>query len=205
MSGLERSVRDLLGRRSLSGDQLRALETLQGAEEPALGPWSGRLPGMTRMAFAVVVLFAVLAPILAWLSFSALQEGDLSRRIADEVAANHLKLKPMEVRGARIADVRDYFTELDFLPVQTRLPGASDLELLGGRYCSVQGVTAAQLRLRQDEAAPLQTLYQAPYDPQRFGPVPNLDDGERPLTLGARGLEVQLWVEKGILVALIRE
>lgn len=205
MSGLGQSVRGLLWRRSLRNDQLRVLEALQGNTVPTRGPWSGRLQGMPRAALAAVVIFAALAPVLAWLSYSYLGGRDLPWLIADELTSNHLKLKPMEVRGARIADIRGYFTELDFIPVQTRMPKASDLVLLGGRYCSVQGVTAAQLRLRADEAAPLRTLYQAPYDPRRFGPVPSLDDGERPMTLGARGLEVRLWVEKGILFALIGE
>ena len=45
----------------------------------------------------------------------------------------------------------------------------------------------------------------AAYDPQRFGPLPSLEEGEQPLSLGARGLRVRLWVEKGILLALIGE
>lgn len=35
--------------------------------------------------------------------------------------------------------------------------------------------------------------------------LPNLGLGERPMSLGARGLDVQLWVEKRILFAVIRK
>jgi hypothetical protein len=76
--------------------------------------------------------------------------------------------------------------------------------VLGGRYCSIQGVTAAQLRLR-DQAGWIRTLYQVPYEVSRFGVLPDIGAGEQPKLTQVRGLTVELWVEKGLLFALTRE
>ena len=205
MSGFERAVRDYLERRSLAEDQLCALEALQGSAPTSGRAESGRFRVAPGAALPVILVSAILAPILAWMSLSLLPDSELPSLIADEVAANHLKLKPMEVKGGDFGEIRGFFTELDFAPQQTRLADVAGLGLVGGRYCSVQGVTAAQLRLRSEDAAGLQTLYQARYDPRRFGPLPNLDEGEQPLLLSARGLQVSLWLEKGVLFALVAE
>jgi len=64
----------------------------------------------------------------------------------------------------------------------------TETTLQGGRYCSIQGVTAAQLRysLGEDEVS---TLYEVGYDPGTFGPIPDLDQGQRPEQLLVRGLK----------------
>ncbi|MFT4799487.1 MAG: hypothetical protein ACI9B8_002041 [Sulfitobacter sp.] len=64
--------------------------------------------------------------------------------IAAEVAKNHINMKPLEVQTGKLNELKDYFTELDFSPVQSSHFSAG--QLIGARYCSVQGVTAAQLR-----------------------------------------------------------
>ena len=126
----------------------------------------------------------------------------VAERIAQEVASNHLKLKPLEVQAADMDAIRTYFGELDFVPVDSELLASAEAELIGGRYCSIQGVTAAQLRVRGREGEGLSTLYQAPYQPDRHGDLPRLGQGETPLTLWAQGLPVRIWVEKGVLFAL---
>lgn len=72
--------------------------------------------------------------------------------------------------------------------------------LQGGRYCSVQSVPAAQLRYRDGANQPI-TVYQAPYDAQRHGSLPSRDLGEASLRLHSRGVEVELWTERGLLMA----
>lgn len=74
-------------------------------------------------------------------------------------------------------------------------------ELLGGRYCSIQGGIAAQLRPR-DAQGHIQTLYQTRYDAARLGPVPDLAKGESPVRLMARGVVVRIWRDGGVLFAL---
>lgn len=202
MSRLRRSVRDLVERKTLSEERWAALEAMQ--QQAPSGPSEQRRPH-ARVAVAAALVLALLLPLTTWLAMTPGPPADIGRRIADEVTANHLRLKPMEVRTDSIAGIREYFSELDFLPIDSRLAQVSKLDMEGARYCSIQGATAAQLRFRAGAGEPMQTLYQTHYDPQRFGPIPNIGRGDAPLELRARGLTVSLWVEKGILLALIRE
>jgi hypothetical protein len=98
--------------------------------------------------------------------------------------------------------IRRYFTDLEFVPAESSLLASADLELLGGRYCSVQSVPAAQLRVTSPGSNSLQTLYQTEYRKDIFGPLPVLENGEAPVTVNVKGITVRIWVEKGLLFAL---
>lgn len=126
---------------------------------------------------------------------------DVLAKIADEVVGNHLQLKPMEVVSGQVSGLRRFFDQLDFHPVQSLFDVVVNRTLLGGRYCSIQGSIAAQLRM-QSEAGALSTLYQTRYYPERMGWVPDLEKGEVPMELVSRGVRVQLWREQGLLFVL---
>ena len=124
----------------------------------------------------------------------------ISWKIADEVAMNHIKMKPMELKSDRLAPLRDYFTQLDFSVVRSELFAKKNYTMLGGRYCSIQGVTAAQIRYRTDKGQKV-TLYEVAYDPKLYGDIPKIEQGEAPLSIDVKGVSVSLWVEKGLLMA----
>lgn len=202
MRPLSESVRELVEQKRLSDERWAQLEAMQ--QVPPAQTSDGRCP-RARLAAVAALVLVLLVPLMIWLTWTHHPPLDLSQRIADEVTASHLKRKPMEVRSDSIAGVRVYLSELDFLPIDSRLAQISALDMEGARYCSVQGAIAAQLRYDAGNGAATQTLFQANYDPGRFGPIPELGQGEVPLERLARGLRVSLWVEKGILNALIRE
>lgn len=126
----------------------------------------------------------------------------LAQDIAKEVAHNHFKLKPLEVEGDSVVDVAGFFTKLDFNPIESSVMGKQTLSLLGGRYCSIKSIAAAQLRFIDQNSGKMQSLYQVPYDAEIYGPIPNADLGEVPLEVYYNGLLVTLWTEKGLLMAL---
>jgi hypothetical protein len=129
----------------------------------------------------------------------------VSQRIATEVVHNHHKLKPLEIKSEKTSELNDYFTKLDFSLIDSTLITADNWKLLGGRYCSIQGITAAQLRVVDKNTDKLQTLYQAAYDPEIHGVLPNVNERETPLQRYANGVIVNLWVENGLLFALTGE
>ncbi len=192
---LKRHVVDHLAARELEAAQLRRLDAIQRRH----GPRSSVVPRYGWVASAAAVLIVAGLAFL-WQPF----ERDVVRRIADEVAANHFKRRPLEVRGDRVDDLQPFFKDLDFRLIQTSLAHLGGGPMLGGRYCSIQGVSAAQIRLQADPGV-TNTLYQAPYDAELFGELPRLDAGEAPLQVQARGLAVEIWVERGLLLALARE
>lgn len=182
---------------SLNDEQLSALEELmmESAVKNRRPQHGFRIP----LALAAMVFVAAVTAIMV-MQIPGKNIADMPQLIAKEVVKNHLKLKPMEVTTSTIGEVRGYFSRLDFLPVESQLLAPAGLQLIGGRYCSIQGITAAQLRMKQGES--LQTLYQAEYIPDVFGDLPFIDKGEEPLTVYSRGVKVKIWVEKDILFAL---
>ncbi len=152
-------------------------------------------------SFAVAgMLLVAIASIFMVSQFPGKSIEDMPQLIANEVVSNHLNMKPLEVKAGSINKVRGYFTKLNFLPAESKLRALNSLQLIGGRYCSLQGITAAQLRMRQGQN--LQTQYQTEYLPEVFGDLPRLEDGESPLIVYAKGIKVKIWVEKGLLFAL---
>ena len=78
-------------------------------------------------------------------------------------------------------EARSFFSELDFRPVNSSLISdqfaLQESSMLGGRYCSIKGIAAAQLRY-QNASQGVSTLYEVAYDRAVFGDVPNIDGGE---------------------------
>ncbi|MGB5297494.1 MAG: hypothetical protein WBN48_02050, partial [Thiogranum sp.] len=87
----------------------------------------------------------------------------------------------------------------------SQLLASSNLELLGGRYCSIQSVPAAQLPVSALHKPGLQTLHQSEYRKDVVGPLPVLENGDVPVEVNVKGFTVRIWVEKGLLFALTEE
>lgn len=192
---LKQSVRDKLESYTLSDDRLQRLESLTKQASPAT---ANRIPVYRYAIASALVAFLLtffLTPMLV-------EQGEIRERIAMEVATNHIKLKPMEVETSNIEGIREYFEKLDFVPVTSKLVSQSGLELIGGRYCSLQGITAAQLRVRKPGGRNVQTLYQTEYRKDVFKSIPVMEEGDDPVEITVKGTRVKIWVEKGLLLAL---
>ncbi len=165
---------------------------------PVFNDW--RYSGLAVCVFSALVFVALL------LRPSSDVKQDYIQQIAFEVVKNHLKLKPLDVKAQSITEVQQFFTLLDFSPVNSLVLEdtfrLSESSMLGGRYCSIKGVTAAQLRYRNNESE-MSTLYEVPYDPAVFGEIPSADNAEQPQVVFVKGLKVSMWVEKGLLLVLV--
>ena len=201
---LREAIQQQLAKEELDPLQLQALMSTQqavlaGSADP---PLARRQRSRIALIASCAVLLLCLA--LAWQSLIT-SPGDTTRAIALEVVKNHLKLKPLDVEAQSMDELRAFFTQLDFAPVdsnvlETRFGLTRQLRL-GGRYCSIKGVTAAQLRYRSGDGT--STLYEVAYDPVTFGAIPSVERGEPPSELIVKGLRVSLWVEKGLLMVLV--
>lgn len=140
----------------------------------------------------------------------------LTQQIANEVVKNHLKLKPLDVETHSMRGIQTYFTQLDFMPsassVLQQQYALTEDRLIGGRYCTIKGVTAAQLRFTTSNPvtpdtnnSAISTLYQVPYDADLHGEMPDTTNGELPKQLMVKGMSVSLWKEKGLLFALVTQ
>lgn len=124
-------------------------------------------------------------------------------KVSEEVVKNHIKLKPLEVKEQRFSKLKKYFTELDFVPAQSSIDFLKNSFLIGGRYCSISGEPAAQLRYI-DNNDQLTTLYQVNYDKEKFSWVPDKGAGASPVEKQVRGLNVKIWREKGLVFTSVR-
>lgn len=192
---LKQSVREHIEKNSLTDDQLKNFAAMSGRMQTENYQKKSIYPFAIAGAIVAFVLAFILSPYV-------IERGDVHERIALEVVTNHMRLKPLEIETSYIGDIRDYFNELSFLPVNSQLVGSAGLELLGGRYCSLQGVTAAQLRVKEQGSDTVQTLYQAEYRKEIFKNMPLLEEGGVPVDIYAKGIKVKIWVEKGVLFAL---
>lgn len=199
----KKAVRDYFDRRRLTEERLQrlmALEQEHGGGLPRTG--NQRRQGLRYLLFALAGISAGFALMLLVMN---LQSTPVPQLIAADVAENHINLKPADIETDNLDDIRRFFTGLDFLPIQSRLIAANEWELTGGRYCSIQSTSAAQLRIRHTQSNKMQTLYQVVYQKERFKDLPSMEEGEEPLVVSARGLRVKIWVERGILFAMTDE
>lgn len=180
----------------LDREQLAELQKLaQG--RPVPGEIRRTRQGRWKAAMLAVITFMT----AYWLSLPDMTDYTVDS-IASEVALNHIKLKPMEIKTHDMREIRAYFDRLDFVPLQSSLAEFNQLSLLGGRYCSLQGHIAAQLRFEDLTNGGSRTLYQTAYRPDYFPALPVLEQGESPLTTYANGVHTRIWVEKGVLNVL---
>jgi hypothetical protein len=130
-------------------------------------------------------------------------ENRLLVAIAEEIADHHLEPSSPEVEAPTLDAVLAYFTGLGFRPVATPRLGGAGETLLGGRYCSIQGVPAAQLRYRTPGGS-LVTRYEGTLPPGQLAALPDVGAGGRPFRHLVRGVDVSIWQERGLVFAEAR-
>lgn len=194
---LKNTIKNKFAEERLSDDQLASLIQIQQSyaiKSKKSSPPVFRFATIFSLAAALVLSFSLIINNLK-------SNKDMPFAIATEVAHNHHKLKPLEVESSALRDVSQYFTKLDFKPVSSALIDPQKYNLLGARYCSLQGITAAQIRYETEEGK-LITFYEVPYDENIYATFPRIEKGEQPLVSYANGVGVKMWVEKGLLMAV---
>lgn len=112
--------------------------------------------------------------------------------VVEEIALQHEQDLAVELIDGSYDELSRYMSMLDFEPVESeRLQ--SEARLVGGRYCSIRGCLAAQLRLETPDGE-VHTLYQARWQP-KFADLLN-----RAVTVD--GVRVEFWREHDVLFGL---
>ena len=195
----KKGLQDHYANQQLSDNQLEQLMALQGAAVPRQDQVNAASKNRFWRPFALasVIMVVVLS---GWLYLFQNTPGQLYQAIAHEVAKNHSKLKPLEVVSAQMPTVSAYFNQINFVPRNSRNSGFSGL-LLGGRYCTIQGEPAAQLRYSLENGV-ISTLYQVPAE-EAYEGLPDILQEQHPMRLYSRGYAVDLWQEQGLLMASV--
>jgi anti-sigma factor RsiW len=183
MPDLDRLVGDHYREARLTDERAEAILAGEPPRATPASVWRLRLAALAASVLA-----------LAWVGYGMFSERDLAARVFAEIAMNHKKGLAAEVATDDFAAVGRALDRLDFAISKPGGPAAG-LALLGGRYCSIQGRLAAQLKL----AAPggVRTLYVAELTPQLEAIV-----GE---TVIHDSVEITVWREGGIFHGLARD
>lgn len=193
---LSKSMQNHLGKIELDPKQLAQLNSMQ--QELVVNKQPANLL-TKKIALSLVATMVLIITITFFAMQKSMPQEYWIAQIADEVAKNHLTPKPLEVVSNQILDVQNYFTKLDFLPISSQIFNQQlSKKLTGGRYCSIEGSRAAQLRFVEDKYNHT-TLFQTNYTGE-FSDKLKLHDNSTPITTYARGVEITIWQEKGLLM-----
>jgi len=195
---LKQSLQQHLNQQCLSTRQLQQLHAIQQTQPRKKSILND---AWFKQSIVASLLFLLISSLFI-LSPTYFSTQSIEQLIAEEVVGNHLKLKPLEVSTDTLGDIKKYFKHLNFLPISPAFLTSSKQSLIGGRYCSIQGATAVQLRLVNNITGQVQSLYETEYDKNIFKNFSVLADAKKPVTIYANGMKVHIWVEKDILFAL---
>ncbi len=183
---LKENIRENYAELKLSPEQLRSLDSLQQNRA-----------GKHGVRFFLKISLGATAALVLILSLYLFQgSGSLAEKIVDEVAYNHNKNVQMEIKTASIDEVQSFLSKLDFTLIHSERLPLEQWDLLGGRYCSIQGRLAVQMKIRNKADGKLKTFYQVPY-PKELSHIESV-----PMETYASGVKVRLWRERGLLLGL---
>jgi hypothetical protein len=191
---MKTAVRNYFDRYGLSQGRLRRLRDIQNRYSPE-SP-AAPVPGRGRYALPVAVLTIMVIAVFAWRLLP--DPDDNIAALAAEIALHHNQRLNPEVESASLDEVGAYLEKLGFPLIESRRFPAGQWELAGGRYCSLMGQPAAQLRMRDKITGKPLTFYQLP--------VPRSVAGfEGSYTGFQQGVAVEIWKERGLLLAVARD
>jgi len=154
------------------------------------------LPELSGYRYAFFASACLLIIVCLAVTFSLINQPPLSQRIMNEIAYNHKQDMPIEVTSDSIDDIRKYLNKLSFPIISPEALKMPNWKFLGGRYCSINGKLAAQLKIKNLKDNNVYTLYQASTEA-------GIDkSGKVRLTEMIDGIGVSIWREKGLLLGL---
>lgn len=163
-------------------------------------PPAGRPVRASWLGFgaAAAVILTLISVIFTGQWYQARASNRLMVAMAEEMAAIHVEMKPLEIQAGDVSTVFAYFGDLDFqLPDSPRL-GRDGEALVGGRYCSIQGVAAAQFRFMRPDGG-IGTWYVSVLPADQIRLLPDPEAGQTPSEFFMGGIRVRLWTGHGLV------
>lgn len=155
----------------------------------------------TKLKFRTIWAQVTIAAILLVSAFVLINPTSRSTyldNLITEIAYNHNKSLDVEIASSSLGELRKYLSKLDFSLIDSERLSHDTWDLIGGRYCSLQGQFAAQLKVRNRLTQKNYTIYQLK--------IPHgITDVSRFSETFESGVKVNLWLERGLMLALAGE
>jgi len=193
MVNIDRSVKAYYEQAELSEEQLQKLALMQESAEMSQQEEGVSTVRKQRLPNGWLRIMAAASIVLALALIFVINPDSVTERVAQEVAMNHNKALTVEYPTNSYEVLSKQMDKLDFT---LRVPSEAvqqGLALVGGRYCSIQGQLAAQIKL-SDSDGRIYTLYQTHSGEQ----LKSINAGQLQLD----HVDIQLWEEQGLLFAL---
>ena len=189
MNKLGDLIRERYSDRQLSDAQLVLLQSKQKRSF-----FASRKPLFIGAAASILLMLS------AWLfvsTFNIVQPVSVYS-LASETVSNHIKAKALEIQSSNDENLQTFFSKLPFklLPMSQVLD-MGQWEVLGGRYCSLNGEKGAQVRIRNKQTGVIETFYQVRYHNTSLERIALNQAQTIPTKHGAY---VKIWVHNGILL-----
>jgi len=191
----DKAVKDYYQKKTLSAEKLQQLmDVAQLAEKKPAAEvvnWKNRWLMQRNISIAASLLLAVLVS-FQWMNVAPTQQ-QLVASIAKEIAINHQKQFVSDFSEASYSGLSEVMTKLDFKLIDSERLKSKGFEIMGGRYCSLSGHIAAQVRLK-NSAGEIFTLYQT-----------SSHETFEALTehvARAKGVDIEMWNEGGVFLGI---
>jgi len=195
MVDIDRSVKTYYEQNQLSEEQLQKLAAMQDKATTAqqkVSTAQQHVPPKQWLRRSALAVASIMVAVLLFI-VSGQNDVGIAERVAQEVAMNHNKALAVEYQTDSYDVLSQRMNKLDF---KLRAPTAAfneGLALIGGRYCSIQGELAAQIKM-VDETGRVYTLYQT-----RSNEMLQVINADR---IQSAQVNIRLWHEQGLLFAL---
>lgn len=213
MKPIDKALKDYYAEKELSEEQLDRLMALQtesdstqlNREVPNLvsnKPFTKTIKILTRLFQNLsgyrIAAYATTCVLLIGLILllNLFNQTSLTQRVMDEIAYNHRQEMPVEVAANSISVIGQYLNRLSFSLISPQSLAENGWQLIGGRYCSINGKLAAQLKVRNISENKVYTLYQASTEGKLVQPDASLKSST------VNGVKVLIWSEQGLLLGL---
>jgi len=187
---IDKSVRELFLNQKLSAEKVQSILD-KGKSQKAKKPFWMTYWMPVAAAAAIVMAFSF--------QFARnYQDEEFYFDVAGEIAMRHNAYHDFDVRAASFSDVQAGLKDLAFSVtplVKQRLLSA--YEVIGARYCQLQGQQAAHVQLKNRKTRALCTLYVASMN----GTLSSLKSIDQHVGLEAN--EVDIWEDSDRLFALV--
>jgi anti-sigma factor RsiW len=150
-------------------------------------------PALTIPLVQIAALTAAIAIFFLVADHDEYQRA-IERTVCAEVVMNHVRHSPLEIISSHYSEVQAALSRLDFSIMPANSTILETYRLMGGRYCSIQGVPAAQLRVQDIRSGKECTLYAVKAAGKLQHVTPTVDSMD--------GIRVEVWRQDNVLFAL---
>ncbi|MBL1261970.1 MAG: hypothetical protein COB33_015785 [Thiotrichaceae bacterium] len=191
----DKAIKAHYQRKALPAEKLQQLmdaaKLVEKKSEVEIIHWKSRWLMQRNVSIAASLLLAVVIS-FQWMNIAPTQQQLISS-IAQEIAINHQKQFSSDFSGVSYAGLRGVMTKLDFKLIAPERLKSKGFKILGGRYCSLNGHIAAQVRLKNSKGE-IFTLYQTSSH-DIFSAL--TEHVER-----VKGVDIEMWNEGGVFLGM---